>query len=140
MRCSPGVVGPRQTRRGPTNRSRDAGSTAIETAIVAPVLIAIIFAIIQSGLWYHARSVATSAAQVAVTAARTYDGTSSKGQTAGMAYIANVNGLDNPGVSVTRGGAEAIATVTGDMTRIVPVLPLPPIQVQSRAAVERLTG
>lgn len=140
MRCTRWASGPRRRWRGLASRTQDRGSTAIEMAIITPVLILMIFSIIQAGLWYHARSVATSAAQVAVSAARTYDGSAWTGQTAGLSYIASVDGLDSPGVSVSRSGTQATATVTGNMTRIVPILPLPGIQVQSQAAVERLTG
>lgn len=118
----------------------DSGSYSIEMAIVAPIILLVLFGTIQTGMWFHARSVATSAAQVSVQASRVYDGSAGAGQSAGMAYISSVGGLDTPGVAVTRGGTQTTAVVTGSTTRLVPGVPLPQIRVQSTAAVERLTG
>lgn len=127
---------------GVLRSARERGSAEVLTAaIVIPVLMfTLIFAIIQTGLWFHARNVATSAAQVSVEAARTYDGSAGAGQAAGAAYLSNNAGLDAAAVQVSRGGTEATAVVTGDMTRIVPLVPLPGIRVSASATVERLTG
>lgn len=120
--------------------ARDRGAGSIQMAILVPVVFAIIFATIQAGLWFHARNVATSAAQVSIEAARTYDGTAGAGEAAGYGYLSQVGGLDQPGVSVSRSATTTTAVVTGDMTRIVPLLPLPKVEVTSSASVERLTG
>ncbi|WP_114906788.1 TadE family protein [Ornithinimicrobium murale] len=122
--------------------SKDRGSAEVLTAaIVIPVLMfTLIFAIIQTGLWFHARNVATSATQVSVEAARTYDGSAGAGQAAGSSYLSNNPGLDHAAVQVDRTGAVATAVVTGEMTRIVPLIPLPEIRVRASAPVERLTG
>lgn len=130
------------TLPGELRRARERGSAEVLTAaIVIPVLMfTLIFAVIQVGLWFHARNIATSAAQVSVEAARTYNGTAGAGQAAGYSYLADNAGLDSPGVSVSRTGTQATAEVTGRMTRVVVLIPLPEIRVSATAPVERLTG
>src|SRR5665647_385339 len=66
----------RETRpvRGRTRHrpQGDDGSMSVEIAILFPALLLIVTAIVQYGLWFHARSVALAAAQEGVTAAATY--------------------------------------------------------------------
>ena len=52
------------------SRARDEGSTTLELAILFPVLLLVVTALVQYGLWFHARSVALAAAQEGVSAAR----------------------------------------------------------------------
>lgn len=120
--------------------ARDRGAAALQAAIVVPLVMTLIFTIVQAGLWYHARSVASSAAQVAVQASRAYDGSAANGQAAGMTYISQVGGLDTPSVGVNRGAVTTTATVTGSTASLVPGLPIPSINVRAEAATERLTG
>ncbi|AKU18065.1 TadE family protein [Luteipulveratus mongoliensis] len=51
-------------------RSRERGSTALELAIIAPVLILLIFVTIQAALFFYGRSVALSAAREGVSQLR----------------------------------------------------------------------
>ena len=51
-------------------RSTDRGSSAIELAILAPVLLIISMLVIQWALWFEARGVALSAAQAGARTAR----------------------------------------------------------------------
>lgn len=121
-------------------RARDRGISPIAMAIVIPLVFMLIFACIQTGLWFYARNVAARAAQVSVETARTYDGSAAAGQTAGYEYLSRNPGLDTPGVRVTRSGTETTVVVTGDMTRVAPLVPLPTIKVTSSGPTERLTG
>jgi Flp pilus assembly protein TadG len=49
---------------------RDRGSSALELAVIAPVLILIIFSIIQFALWFYGRNVALQAAREGVSTLR----------------------------------------------------------------------
>jgi Flp pilus assembly protein TadG len=53
------------TARAPRPRD-DSGTSAIELAILAPLLIMLIFGLVQIGLWAYGRSVALQAAQEGV--------------------------------------------------------------------------
>ena len=50
----------------------DRGSVTLEVSILAPVLLLVVFTIIQVGLWSYARSLALGAAQEGVAAGRAY--------------------------------------------------------------------
>lgn len=107
-------------------------------AIVTPILFAMIFAVIQTGLWFHARNVASSAAQVAVMQTAAYDGGEASGVSAGYAYLASTGGLSEPSVVAER-GQTSVVIVTGYAPRILPVLPMPAISVSAGAPTERIT-
>lgn len=125
--------------RGRWRDGREAGSVTIEAAILMIVVFAIIFGTIQTTLWFHARNVASSAAQVAVQTARTYDGSAGAGQGAGLNHLNGVGGVQDASVAVTRGATTTTATVSGTIAPLVPGVPLPGIRVQAQAATERLT-
>lgn len=124
---------------GRSRDGREDGSTTIELAILIVVVFALVFGTIQTTLWFHARNVASSAAQVAVQTARTYDGSAGAGQGAGLDHLAGVGGVQGASVTVTRGATTTTATVRGSVAPLVPGMPLPAIQVQAQAATERLT-
>lgn len=118
---------------------REAGSTTLEAAILMVAVLTLIFGCIQASLWFHARNVASSAAQVAVQTARTYDGSAGAGQSAGLTYLAGVGGMEDTSVTVSRGATSTTAVVRGKTAPLVPGMPLPAISVQAQAATERLT-
>lgn len=131
---------PRRGSRRAFWRDSEAGLNSIEAAILMPVVIALLFGIVQATIFFHARNVASAAAQVAVQAAAAYDGSAGAGQAAGATYLANVGGINNAGVSVSRGAQTTTATVTGKTAPLVPGMPLPTIKVSAQAATERLSS
>lgn len=136
---SPAGPGHLRQIRGRLRDGGEAGSYTIEAAILIMVLFALVFGTIQASLWYHARNVASSAAQVAVQAARSYDGSAGAGQSAGLDYLAGVGGVQGASVSVSRGATTTTATVRGRIAPLVPGMPLPTIRVHAEATTERLT-
>jgi TadE-like protein len=62
---------------GPSADER--GVATIELAVIFPVTLLIVFAIIQFGVWYHASDVAKAAAQEGVRAARVEGGSAQAG-------------------------------------------------------------
>lgn len=138
-RTPPAGPGPLRQIYGRLRDGREAGSFSIEAAILMMAVFALVFGTIQASLWFHARNVASSAAQVAVQAARTYDGSAGVGQIAGLDYLAGVGGIEGSSVSVTRGSTTTTATVRGTIAPLVPGMPLPTIRVQAEGTTERLT-
>ena len=51
-------------------RATDGGSASLEIAVLFPVVLLLVFAVIQGALYYHARNVALAAASDGLTAAR----------------------------------------------------------------------
>ncbi len=60
-------------------RGDQRGVATIEMAVLFPVTLLIVFAIIQFGVWYHASDVAAAAAQEGVRAARVEGGSAQAG-------------------------------------------------------------
>lgn len=109
----------------------------MEMAIITPILFAFIFVAIQTGLWFHARNVATSAAQLAVQQTAAYNGSSSSGQQAAYDYLASTGGLSNYHVSAERAELSTVI-ITGSSPQLLPGLPTPSISVRAAAPLERL--
>ena len=95
--------------------------------------------IIHAGIWGHAGSIVRSAAHAAAEAARAYTATSSDGQTAGEAMLADIGGaLTGHTVSVTRTDTEVTVIVTGTALEVVPGMGWT-VTAEVTAPVERLT-
>src|SRR4051812_29882372 len=107
-------------------RLRDeTGAAGVEAVILYPVVLMLIFAIIQGGIVFHARNVARSAANGAVLAAQTEEGPSPPGvaeATARLARAGDAALLSGTTVQVERGANQVIATVSGQALSIVPGL------------------
>ena len=103
-------------RRG---RGED-GLTATELAIVMPVLLFWIMLIVQYGLWFHARQVASAAAAEAVDAAQVPGGARGDGETAARSFLAQAGNLREVSVVVDRGPEQVVARVGGRAPQVVP--------------------
>jgi len=123
---SPGASRCRAARR----RCRgDRGATSLELAIVTPLLFLLIGTAVQVGLWYHARSIALSAAQEGARAARLPATSEAAADAAGTARALRY--LDQLGsdvlvpgslaVTPERGVADARAAALGGITDVVSI-------------------
>lgn len=116
------------------------GVATIELAVIFPVTLLIVFAIIQFGVWYHASDVAKAAAQEGVRAERVEGGT-------GQAGVDRANQiLDDNARSIIgdrrivpfRDQEVARIEVTGTCVRIVPIPELSlPVHAVAESPVER---
>lgn len=132
----------RRTRTG-GRRPRDDGAAAtLELVVLAPVMLAMIFTLIQ-GAWYlHARNVAMAAAEQGVRAARALGSTDGAGTAAAEAFITQAGGDKVlPGSSVSTDGSarEVTVTVTGSSIQLVPGLPGFPVRQTATGPRERFT-
>lgn len=102
------------------------GEATTEVVLVVPVLILIIFTIIQFGLWYHASDVVRSAAQEGAQAARVQGASASTGEATTRSFLTQVAGstVDDPTVTATRGIDTVDVTVRGKVASVVPYLHL----------------
>ena len=120
----------------------DRGSITLELAIVFPVLLLIVTALIQYALWFHARSLALAAAQQGVSVARAYQSASAAGRDSALSFITE-HGSDtllNPTATVSSPATGQVQVVVSG--RSVSVLPgVAGIAVSQSAAgpVERFT-
>jgi len=105
-----------------------------------PALFTLMFAGVQAGLWYQARTVAYAAAQEGVRALAAENGTRPAATAAASDYLADVGAeLSVSRVSPQLTFTEARVTVTVQAQSIVPLWN-PEITQSASLPVERLTG
>ncbi len=130
---------PRPRRRPHPAGSRDRGSLSLELAIIFPAVMLLIFTVIQTGLWYHARSVALSAAQRGVESARVQGAGIGQGTAVTNAFLDRAgSSISGRTVSGSDGNTVRI-DVSGRVDTWIPGLSLP-VHQHASAARERLTG
>jgi Flp pilus assembly protein TadG len=104
----------------------ESGDASTEVVLVAPVLILLIFTILQFGLWYHASSVVRSAAQEGVRVSRVAGGTEQAARMTAESFIDQSAGLlvQSPVVEATRSQDVTSVRIHGITVGIVPGLRL----------------
>lgn len=120
----------------------DRGDGPVASAMLAGMVLTLIFGAVQTGLGFHARHVAESGAQVGYEQARAHDGSAGDGEAATREYFTDVGAPDSfssAQVSASRSGDTARVEVTAEIPQIVPVIPLPEIQVHASGPVERVS-
>jgi Flp pilus assembly protein TadG len=128
----------RLTRLGRGER----GSASVEIAILFPVVLLVITAVVQYGLWFHARSLALAAAQEGVTAARVYQADPTAGTQRAAAFTRDhaTDTLTDVTVrATTRGQGRVGIEVTGRALTILPGLPGLAVTQRAEGPVERFT-
>lgn len=108
-----------------------------------PLLLTLIFGIVQAALFFHARTVALAAAQEGVRVIRVEDGTPAAGRTAALDFLAKAGGsgvLSGVEVQPYRGPGQARVVVSGTAPSVLPVWDGPVIRQEAAAPVERITG
>lgn len=98
----------------------DSGMSTIELAVLMPVLLFWTMLIVQFGLWYHAKHVASAAADVAVDTARVSGGTEQAAERDAAAVLASAGNLTAPTVAVDRHPDQVVAEVRGAAPQLVP--------------------
>jgi Flp pilus assembly protein TadG len=111
----------------------------LETVIVFPCVLILIWGALQTGLWFHARDVCLAAAEEGARTGAVLDGSSGAAVAAANAFLAQAaRGLvESTSVSASR-GREVVVTVTGKGLSIVPGWPVR-IRQTARLPVERKT-
>ena len=132
----------RARRRALSRDCRDTGSATVEIAILFPVLLAVIVAIVQYGLWFHARSLALAAAQEGVTAARAYAADPAIGPDRAREFL-QAHGSDTltdiTATATSPGAGQVGVEVTGRSLSLLPGVPGPAVTQSAEGPVERFT-
>ena len=122
--------------------SRDDGSSAIELVLLTPVLIALVFAVVQAALLWNAQHVAVAAAQQGDRLARAATASSDADvRSATVAYLHTLGAdlVDAPTVTVQRDAGWATVTVTAHEVSLLPGATLT-VHGSSRGPRERFTA
>ncbi|MFE5614176.1 TadE/TadG family type IV pilus assembly protein [Streptomyces sp. NPDC056524] len=113
----------------------------MEFAVLALVVLALVFTAIQVGLYFHARKVAQSAARQGVEAGRQFGASEGDGVAQAQTFL-NRFGSSVRGASVSSSGStaeEIRITVRGSVATLVPGLTLDVVQ-HADAPIERWTN
>lgn len=107
--------------------------------IAAALMVMILLAIVQIGVYFHLRAVAQTAARHGLDEVRVVDGSAEAGTAAANAFLdQSGDGIENRAVIADRTATTATVRVTGDVVTILPGLELS-IEVEVEAPVERVT-
>ena len=100
----------------------DAGSATTEAVLLTPVLLFLIMAVIQFGLWYHAEHVAQAAAQEGVRSARLEGSTADAGRERAVDFLAGAGPtiVQEPEVTASRDANTASVSVHGHAVTVLP--------------------
>lgn len=102
----------------------DRGASAVEAVILYPVVLLLIFATVQAGLFYYGRATALAAAQQGLQAARVETGSTTTGLGAAQEFLGEAGSggglLDNVTITPTRTAATTTVTVSATIPSLVP--------------------
>ncbi len=123
-------------------RAGASGSVTIEVAVLGPVLLLVVFAIVQAGLWSYARSLALGAAQTGVAAGRAYGAPPQAGRQAAEDFLAHHarDSLTAPQAVATTRGDEVQVVVRGRSLSVLPGLPGIPVTQHAVGPVEQIVA
>jgi hypothetical protein len=136
LRPAPGRAG----RPGPGDR----GAATLELVVLFPVLLLLIFGVIQGALFFHGRNVALAAAEQGVRAGRA-DGHSDPAAVAvaqARQFLADTGELDNLTelvITPTVDGDQVRVTITARTVSLLPGLPGPKVSQSAAGSLERFT-
>jgi Flp pilus assembly protein TadG len=117
------------------------GAASLQTVLTYPIVLMLIFAMVQGMLYFHAQNTAQSVANGAVQAARVEGGSVDSGYAEAASRLARGGeAFASVDVSVTRGEEMATARVVGLAPSIVPGFRGLRIEQSATGPVERFTS
>lgn len=117
----------------------DRGSSTVEFAICAAVMVMLLLVIVQFAVYFHMRSVAQTAARNGLDRVRVVQGSTGAGVTAANQFLdQGGSSLNNREVSAQRSDIASSMSVSGTVVSIIPGLNLR-VEVTVDAPTERVT-
>ncbi|MFC1405735.1 MULTISPECIES: TadE/TadG family type IV pilus assembly protein [Streptacidiphilus] len=117
----------------------DRGALSLELAFLAPVVMMLIFGVVQLGFYWYARDVALTAAQQGVETARLQGASLSEGSDRTWDLLHRTGGsITGTSVATSQDGNTVVVTVSGQVDCWIPGLTFPVSQT-ARAAKEQVT-
>lgn len=114
---TPNHVQPHRVANGGAER----GSMSLQSVILYPCFILLIFGILQGAFWMHAQNLAQSAASSGYSSAKSYNAGDGDGQSAASDILSNgSSSISNTNVIISRSGTSVTVTVTGLGPSILP--------------------
>ena len=97
----------------------DSGATTVEVAVLLPLMLLLVMAVVQVGLWFHVRAVMTTAANKAVDASRADAATAADGEQAAAEFLTHTAARDDVAIDVERGPEGARAQISGQVVSLM---------------------
>lgn len=123
--------------------ARETGSASLEIVVLFPVVLLLLFTVIQGALWYHARNVASAAASEGLRAGRVETGSADAGRQRAADFLADSGGTDvltAATVDAAHDGTRVRVRVTGRSIGLLPGVPGPGVDQSATGPVERFTS
>jgi Flp pilus assembly protein TadG len=123
-------------------RRNQTGSTSLELVVLFPVLLAVIFGLVQGALWFHARNLASAAAQEGVRVVRVETGTVDAGRARAAGFLADAGGADvltDPTIEIFADAQRVRVVVAGRSISVLPGVPGLAVEQSAAGPVERFT-
>lgn len=118
-------------------RRLERGQTS-EAVLIFPLVLGLVFVVIQVGIWAYARNVAVHSAREGATAAAAHQSTQPADAATRTSLEENADGvLREYSVSSTRSADAVTVTVRGSALSLVPLVELPPIEQSITVPVEQ---
>ncbi|MGQ4519109.1 TadE family protein [Dermabacteraceae bacterium CCM 9520] len=113
---------------------------AVESVLIFPLVLAIVFLIIQAGIWAHARNIALASAREGATISATYrSGTSATAATRSHLNETSSGFFTASAVTATKTSEYVEVHVEGRALSLIPLFQLPQISADVRIPIERYT-
>jgi Flp pilus assembly protein TadG len=120
-------------------RARDDRGGVAATAIILPMAFMLLFLVLQVGLWFYGHTLATSAAQHGLDAARVEGGTEADGEEVVQQFLDEMGStMDVSTLEVDRGALHVTVHVVAEPPSILPGFVPVDIDVLLAAPVERV--
>ncbi|MEO4039937.1 TadE/TadG family type IV pilus assembly protein [Micrococcus luteus] len=115
------------------------GDSAIPFVTLFPLFLALMFFLVQVGMYYQAQMVAQAAADAGFHAARVADGSAAEGQAAAYQVISQHGStLRGASVQIGGGGTQMTVTVQGTSQNLVGDWSVPPVKKAVSGPTERV--
>ena len=124
----------------PGRAAAERGAAAVQTAILFPVALLLVFGIIQGALWFHARTIALGAAQEGARASSAEGGTG--GEDRAREFVSSLTGgtlIRDLAVVEAATGETVMITVVGTAPSLVPGVSGLTVRQSATAPIERFT-
>lgn len=116
----------------------DRGAVSAELVIATPLLLLMLLAIVQFGLWSHATHIAQAAASQGLAAERAQGGTATAGAASAQQMLDQLarGPLTGTSINADRTATSASVRISGTATSVIPFLSLP-VHAEAVGPVER---
>ncbi len=137
----PSTLQVRRSTRVRRGLDRESAFTSVELAIVAPVLILLIFGVVHIGLLFHARNIVNDVAGATLREAQRSSSSERRAEAVGLEFAGEYgNAISNATVDVNRSATEASVVVKADGIQIFPLLTTKVISRKVTGPVERFVS